>query len=37
MNVLITTPDLSNQVYPALYNILKLDQYENIEYFNVQN
>ena len=37
MNVLITVPDLSNPGgVSALYNILKLDQFENIEYFNVQ-
>lgn len=37
MNVLITTPDLSNAGgVSSLYNILKLDQFENIEYFNVQ-
>ena len=37
MKVLITVPDLSNPGgVSALYNILKLDQFENIEYFNVQ-
>lgn len=37
MNVLITVPDLSNPGgVSALYNILKLDQFINIEYFNVQ-
>jgi len=37
MNVLITVPDLSNPGgVSALYNILKLNQYKNIEYFNVQ-
>lgn len=37
MKILILTPDLRNPGgVSALYNILKLDQSENIEYFNVQ-
>ena len=37
VKILILTPNLSNPGgVSALYNILKLDQFENIEYFNVQ-
>jgi glycosyltransferase involved in cell wall biosynthesis len=37
VKILILTPNLSNPGgVSALYNILKLDKFENIEYFNVQ-